>query len=103
MTIQSYLHHINAPKSIGELSKLMEKRNVNGALKSLTSNMSNYILHLDDKTLSILKENHPASRQLHESIMLRAEKPSVHLVVFNDIDTSMVKDVALKTKGGSGH
>ena len=37
-TIQSRLHHINTPKSIGELSKkftsLMEKGNVNGALKS---------------------------------------------------------------------
>ena len=42
-TIQSRLHHINTPKSIGELSKkfalLMEKRNVNGALKLLTNNI----------------------------------------------------------------
>ena len=40
-TIQSRLHHINTPKSIGELSKkfalLMEKGNVNSALKLLTS------------------------------------------------------------------
>ena len=36
-TIQWRLHHINTPKSIGELSKkfalLMEKGNVSGALK----------------------------------------------------------------------
>ena len=47
-TIQSRLHHINTPKSIGELSKkfasLIEKGNVNGVLKLLTSNMSNGIL-----------------------------------------------------------
>ena len=53
-TIQSRLHHINIPKSIGELSKkftlLMEKGNVNGALKLLTSNISNGILPLYDKT-----------------------------------------------------
>ena len=51
--IQSRLHHINTGKSIGELSKkfvlLMEKGNVNGALKLLTSNMSNGILPLDDQ------------------------------------------------------
>ena len=43
-TIQSRLHLINTPKSIGELSKkftlLMEKGNVNGALKLLTSSIS---------------------------------------------------------------
>ena len=44
-TIQSRLHHINTPKSIGELSKkfalFMEEGNVNGALKLLTSTISN--------------------------------------------------------------
>ena len=47
-TIQSRLHHINTLYSIGELSKrfalLMEKGNVNGALKLLASNISNGIL-----------------------------------------------------------
>ena len=56
-TIQSGLHHINTPKSIGVLSKkfasLMEKRNVNGALKLLTSNISHGILLLDDKTMNL--------------------------------------------------
>ena len=76
-TIQSRLHHINTPKSIGELSKkfalLMEKGNVNGALKLLTSNISNGILPLDDKTLTLLKEQHPASSELNEQVLLRRE------------------------------
>ena len=105
-TIQSRLHHINTPKSIGELSKkfasLMEKGNVNGALKLLTSNMSNGILPLDDKTLSLLKQKHPASSDLNEEVLLRGEKPFVHPVVFEDIGDSMVKEAALQTKGGSG-
>ena len=105
-TIQSRLHHINTPKSIGELSKkfasLMKKGNVNGALKLLTSNMSNGILPLDDKTLSLLKQKHPTSSDLNEEAFLRGEKPSVHLVVFEDTDNSMVKEAALKTKGSSG-
>ena len=60
----------------------MEKRNVNGALKSLTSNISNSTLPLDDKTLSLLKQKHPASSELNEEVLLRGEKPSVRPVVF---------------------
>ena len=105
-TIQSYLHHINIPKSIGELSKkfalLMEKENVNGALKLLRSTISNGILPLDDKTLSLLKQKHPASSELNNEVLLRGEKPSVHPVVFEDIGENMVKEAVLKTKGGSG-
>ena len=105
-TIQSRLHDINTPKSIGELSKkfalLMEKGNVNGELKLLTSSISNSILPLDDKTLSLLKQKHPAPSELNEEILLRGEKPSVYPVVFEDIDENMVKEAALKTKDGSG-
>ena len=39
----------------------MEKGNVNGALKLLASYISNGIPFLDDKTLSLLKQNHPDS------------------------------------------
>ena len=81
--------------SFGELSKkfasLMEKGNVNGALKLLTSNISNGILPLDDKTLSLLKQKHPALSELNEEILLRGEKPSVYPVVFEYIDENMVK------------
>ena len=105
-TIQPRLHHINTPKSIGELSKkfdlLIEKGNVNAALKLLTRNISNGILPLDDKTLSLLKQKHPASSELNEEVLLRDQKPSLHPVVFEDIDESMVKEATLKTKGGSG-
>ena len=76
----------------------MEKGNVNGALKLLTSNISNGILPLDDKTLGLLKQNHPTSSERR----LRGEKPSVHPVVFEDIEKNMVKEAALKIKGGSG-
>ena len=104
-TIQSRLHHINTPKSTGQFSKkfalLMEKGNVNGALKLLTSNISNGILPLDAKTLTLLKQKHPASSELNEEVSLRREKPSVHPAVFEDIDENMVKEAALETKGSS--
>ena len=75
---------------------------MDGALILLTSNISNSILTLDDKTLSLLKQKHPASSELNEEVLLRGEKPPVHPVVFEDIDESMVKEATLKTKGGSG-
>ena len=103
---QSRLHHTNKPKSIVDLSKkfllFIEKGNMNGALKLLTSNMSNGILALVDKTLSLLKQKYQVSSELIEEILLRGGKPSIHLVVFEDIDESMAKDAALKTKGGCG-
>ena len=74
----------------------MEKGNVNGAFKLLPSNISNGIL---DETLTFLKQKHPASSELNEQVLLRREKPSVHPVVFEDIDESMVKEAALETKG----
>ena len=80
----------------------MENRNVNDALKLLTSNSSNRILSLDDNTLSLLKQKHPASSELNEEALFRGDKPSVPPVVFEDIDKSMLKETALKTKGGSG-
>ena len=42
------------------------------------------------------------SSELNEEVLLRGEKQSVHPVVFDDIDESIVKEAALKTKGGSG-
>ena len=77
----------------------MEKGNVNGAFKLLTGNISNGILPLDDKTLSLLKLKHPTSNESNKEVLLRREKPSVHPVVFEDIDENMVKEAALKTKG----
>ena len=38
----------------------------------------------------------------NEEVLLRGEKASVHPAVFEDIDEKMVKEAALKTKGGSG-
>ena len=76
----------------------MENRNVNDALKLLTSNTSNRMPTLDD----LLKQKHSASSELNEEVLFRVDKPSVPPVVFEDIDKSMLKETALKTKGGSG-
>ena len=107
-TIQSRLHHINTPESTGELCKkfalLTEKGNVSGMLKLSASIIPYGMPPLDDETLSLLKQKHAASSELNDEVLLRGEKPFVHfeVVVFEDIDENMVKEAALRTKGGSG-
>ena len=78
----------------------MEKGNVNGVLKILTSSIYNGILSLDDKTLSLLKQKPPFSSELNEEVLLRGENPSAHPIVFEDIDEIMVKEAVLKVKSG---
>ena len=65
----------------------------------MASNNSNGVLPLDDKTLSFVKQKHPASSELNKEVLLIREKPSVHPVVFKDIDESMVKEAALSSSG----
>ena len=71
-------------------------------MELLTNNISNGMLPLDDMTLSLLKQKYQASSEMNEEVLLRGEKPSAHSVIFEDIDKSMVKEAALKSKGGSG-
>ena len=63
---------------------MMEKKNVNGALKLLTNNISNGILSLDDKTLKLLMKKNPKTRELSKEIILSDEKPLLHSVIFKD-------------------
>ena len=79
----------------------MGKGKIIGVQKLLASNISNGVLPLDDKTLIFVKQKHPASSEFNKEVLLIREKPSVHPVVFKDIDESMVKEAALKAKGGS--
>ena len=76
----------------------MQKSNVNGALRLLTSNMSNGVQQLSDETLQILSLTHPEAQQ---SDIKRAKK-QIHSIVYEDIDEDLVKKAAIKTKGGCG-
>ena len=55
---------------------LMEKGNANSILKLLTSNFSNHILPLDDKTLSLQNQKHSTSSKLNKEVLLTGEKTS---------------------------
>ena len=61
--IQSQLKSTQRSGDIAAISKqfstLLQKGNVNGALKLLTNNMSGGILPLNDDTLNLLIQKHP--------------------------------------------
>ena len=63
----------------------MEKGNINGALKVLTDNMQNGILPLNDETLRLIHQKHPAPKEADADILLQGEKPRVHPVIYDVI------------------
>jgi hypothetical protein len=105
-TIQSRLKNVNSLKTIAVISKkfanLMEKGNVNGALKLLTNNMANGILPLNDETLNLLHLKHPDAKEAMPDVLIQGPTLRVHPVLFDEIDEDLVKKAALRTKGGSG-
>ena len=66
--IQSRMININTKRSIAMTSlkfkDLMQKGNVNSAIKLLTNNMSGGVLPLNQETLELLRLKHPESKEL---------------------------------------
>ena len=81
---------------------MTSKGNVNGALKLLTENMSNGILPLNDKTLTMLKQKHPEANEPPQEVLLQGPTRPVHPIVYEDMDESLILKVVMLTKGGSG-
>ena len=73
-SIQERLPTGDRPKDIAKISvkfkELMQKGNVNGALKLLTNEMSNGILTLTEETLSPLEIKHPDNRDASADVLL---------------------------------
>jgi len=105
-TIQSRLPEPTKKSDIATISKrfrnLMEKGNVNGAIKILTNNMSGGIVPLTDETLNILQEKHPVGEPLNVDIAIQGPIKPVHPILFEVIDEDLVLKAARHTEGGSG-
>ena len=85
-----------------KFKELMQKGNVNGALKLLTNEMSNGILPLTEETLSQLEIKHPDNRDASADVLLNGPIKEIHPIVFEAIDEEMVLREASITKSGSG-
>ena len=80
----------------------MKKGNINVAVKLVTNNMQDLILSLNNETLNKLKEKHPKSKNVNNSILLTGVPQDAHPIMFAGLDEEMIRKAAIKTNGGSG-
>ena len=104
--IQDRIASTDGKSDINDISKkikmLMQKGEVNAALKLLTNNMINGILPLNDDKLILLEQKHPEASELQERILLDQPSQRIHPIVYDVIDEELILNVASLTKGGSG-
>lgn len=104
--IQSRIPKNNGRRSIDTISKkfkeLIEKGNVNSAIKIITNNMSNGVLPLNDHTLDLLHVKHPQAEHVNEVAALQGPALTVEPIIYDVIDETMILKAAQMTKGGSG-
>ena len=104
--IQSRLPINNGKRDMAATSRrfkeLMQKGNVNGAIKLLTNNMKGGILPLNEQTMELLRTKHPEGNAASEDALLHSEIKIVQPIIYEAIDEDMVLKAAQLTKGGSG-
>ena len=104
--IQSRLPIDNGKRDMAATSRrfkeLMQKGNVNGAIKLLTNNMKGGILPLNEQTMELLRTKHPEGNAASEDALLHGEIKIVQPIIYEAIDEDMVLKAAQLTKGGSG-
>ena len=82
--------------------ELVQKGNVNGAIKLLTNNMKGGILPLNQQTMELLRTEHPGGNAASEVALLHGEIQMVQPIIYEAIDENMVLKAAQLMKGGSG-
>ena len=80
----------------------MSNDNINGAIKLLSDNMQNGILPLNEDTLKLLKQKHPDGKAPTNDALLSDTPIQIHSVRFKDIDSDMIRQSVLKSRGGAG-
>ena len=60
------------------------------------------ILPLSDETFEILQQKHPEASEASDDMLLKETPPEVHLVIYESINSEMVKDALKKTRGAAG-
>ena len=91
---------MNIEKISLKFKNIMNKGNAIGALKLLKENISNGILPLNDKTLTMLKQKHPEANETPQEVLLQRPTQPVHPIVHEDINESLILKAPMLTKGG---
>ena len=83
-------------------ARFMEDGKVNKALKLLESSNKGEILPLREETFEVLLEKHPKAFEASNDILIQEEVQNVHPVIYDSIDSEMVRDAIEKTRGSAG-
>ena len=85
-TLQSRLPKPSEKRDIASISKrfkdLMQRGNVNGAMKLLTNNMGGGVLPLNDDTLRLLQLKHPTGKAADENTILQGPEKKINHIVY---------------------
>jgi len=84
-----------------KFKELMQKGNLNGAIKLLTNNIKGRILPLNNQTMELLRIKHPEGKNAPDDALLPGEILTVQPIIFDAIDDEMVLNAVQLTKGGS--
>ena len=104
--LQQRLPNITTKRDITALSRrfrdMMQKGNVNGAIKLFTNNMQGGVLPLTNEVINLLRSKHPDSEAVSEESILQGPETTVQPIIFDAINDELVLKAAQFTKGGSG-
>ena len=64
--------------------------------------MENGILPLNDTTLNLLKQKHPRQSEADKHLLFDDIPKSIHKIKYKCIDAEVIRNTALRTRGGSG-
>ena len=92
----------NKNKEVLTFARLIEEGKVNKAIKILEKANKEGILQFSNETFEILQQKHPKAYEASDNILLKETPQEVHPVIFEDINSEMVKDAMKKTTGAAG-
>ena len=81
---------------------LVSKGNIHAAISLITENNAGSVLTLTQEVCDALKEKHPKAQPASQDALLQGEIPSIHPILFDCIDDSVVHKIALTIQGAAG-
>ena len=81
-------------------ARLIEEGKVNKAIKILEKANKGGILPLSHDTFEILPQKHPEASEVSNDMLLKETRQEVHPVIYESINSEMLKDT-IKTKRGT--
>ena len=106
-TIQERIFKINAKNQNSDreatlFARFMEDEKVSKALKLLESSNKERILSLTEETFEVLLKKHPKASEASNGVLIAEEAQNLHSVIYDSIDSEMVRDAIKKTRGSAG-